>query len=188
MTQPIDPITAIPGKEEMQLRLEKVRSLIQQNELDCYVAAHTDNVYYLTNFAYIPFERPFFLIVPADGKPSLVVPLLEVDHAEQRILIDADYHTYYEYPAPSGKTFADVLQKVIPPSSLNERNNHKSSLKNTSALVTRYIVLNLAAIIPRTLTGKQKLIDNKTLKSIAEYYHDDWEKCKEYAQNSNPLS
>jgi Xaa-Pro dipeptidase len=48
-----------------------------------------------------------------EGKPGLVVPLLEVSHAEQRVLIEVDYHTYYEYPAPDGKTFIDTLQQVI---------------------------------------------------------------------------
>lgn len=113
MTNIVEPITAPPSKEELDLRMNKIRSMMAREELDFYVAAHTDNVYYLTNFAYLPFERPFFLIIPAEGKPGLIVPLLEVSHAEQRILIEVDYNTYYEYPAPPGKTFGDMLNKVI---------------------------------------------------------------------------
>jgi len=113
MTNIVEPITAPPSKEELDMRMNKIRSMMAGKELDFYVVAHTDNVYYLTNFAYLPMERPFFLIVPAEGKPVLIVPLLEVSHAEQRILIEVDYHTYYEYPAPAGKTFGDTLNKVI---------------------------------------------------------------------------
>ena len=113
MTNVVKPITVLPSKEELDLRMNRIRSMMAGNELDFYVAAHTDNVYYLTNFAYVPMERPFLLIVPAERKPTLIVPLLEVSHAEQRILIEVDYHTYYEYPAPSGKTFADTLNRVI---------------------------------------------------------------------------
>lgn len=113
MADTVKPITAPPSRDELDLRLTKVRSLMARESLDVYVAAHTDNVYYLTNFAYIPFERPFFLVVPAEGKPGLIVPQLEVSHAEQRILLDVDYHTYYEYPAPPGKTFADALIRVV---------------------------------------------------------------------------
>ncbi|MBW2180355.1 MAG: aminopeptidase P family N-terminal domain-containing protein, partial [Deltaproteobacteria bacterium] len=113
MTRIVEPITTSPSKEELDLRINKIRSMMAKEELDFYVSAHTDNVYYLTNFAYLPFERPFFLIVQAEGKPQLVVPLLEVSHAEQRILIEVDYHTYYEYPAPVGKTFGDTLNKLI---------------------------------------------------------------------------
>jgi Xaa-Pro dipeptidase len=109
----IEPVTTPPASDELKLRLDTIRAMMVDKELDYYVAGHTDNVYYLTNFAYIPFERPFFLIIPAGGEPRVVVPLLEVSHAEQRILIEVDYHTYYEYPAPPGKTFTDTLRKVI---------------------------------------------------------------------------
>ena len=42
-----------------------------------------------------------------------MVPLLEVSHAEQRVIIEVDYYTYYEYPVPPGKTFTDTLRKMI---------------------------------------------------------------------------
>jgi Xaa-Pro dipeptidase len=113
MATTVEPVTASPSRDELELRMHKVRSLMAREGLDVYVAAHTDNVYYLTNFAYVPFERPFFLVIPAEGKPALIVPLLEVSHAEQRILSDVDYHTYYEYPAPPGKTFVDALHRVV---------------------------------------------------------------------------
>jgi len=113
MPDMIEPVTSPPSKAELAMRMENVRSLMASENLDYYVAAHTDNVYYLTNFAYIPFERPFFLVVSADGRAGLVVPLLEVSHAEQRILIEVDYHRYDEYPALPGKTFADTLNRVI---------------------------------------------------------------------------
>ena len=113
MENAIEPVTTPPSSDELKLRLDTVRAMMLAEELDYYVAAHTDNVYYLTNFAYMPFERPFFLIIPMEGKPGLVVPLLEVSHAEQRVLIEVDYHTYYEYPAPAGKTFIDTLQQLI---------------------------------------------------------------------------
>jgi Xaa-Pro dipeptidase len=113
MAETIAPITEPPAKQEIEARLSKVRSLMQREELDVYVTYHTDNVYYLTNFAYIPFERPFFLVIPLDGKPILVIPGLEVSHAEDRVLLDVEYRTYYEFPAPAGQTYADVLQKAI---------------------------------------------------------------------------
>ncbi len=113
MKSTIEPITTPPANNELKLRLDTIRAMMIAKELDYYVVVHTDNVYYMTNFAYIPFERPFFLIIPAEKKPCLVVPLLEVSHAEQRMLIEVDYHTYYEYPAPPGKTFTDTLKKVI---------------------------------------------------------------------------
>ncbi|MBU2548454.1 MAG: Xaa-Pro peptidase family protein [Proteobacteria bacterium] len=113
MTHAIEPILTPPPPEEIGGRLDKVRRLMAREELDYYVAAHTDNVYYLTNFAYIPFERPFFLVIPAQGRPVLIVPLLEVSHARQRVLLDVEYQTYYEFPAPAGKDHVTALKQVI---------------------------------------------------------------------------
>jgi Xaa-Pro dipeptidase len=114
---------------------------MEREGLDWYAVAHTDNVYYLTNFAYIPFERPFFLLLPAAGKPVLVLPLLEVDHARQRVLIDVEYHAYYEYPAPPGRDYASALKEVIGP---EERVGIESSLS-----------LALREVIP----GKLRVVD-----------------------------
>lgn len=81
--------------------------------LDYCVTGHTDNVYYLTNFAYFPMERPFFLVIPIDGIPVLILPALEVSHAESRVRTRVNYRTYYEFPAPPGQTHADALKSVI---------------------------------------------------------------------------
>jgi Xaa-Pro dipeptidase len=109
-----EPVKTPPPPEEIEFRLGKVRGLMAREGLDCYVSGHTDNVYYLTNFAYIPFERPFFLVIPLEGTPVLVLPGLEVSHAESRVLLKVDYRTYYEFPAPPGRTFTDALGSVIP--------------------------------------------------------------------------
>ncbi|MBU2515859.1 Xaa-Pro peptidase family protein [bacterium] len=113
MNQIVEVISTPPTSEELESRLKKVRLKMEQEGLDYYISAHTDNVYYLTNFAYFPLERPFFLVIPKVGKLGLILPLLEISHAEQRILQEVDYHTYFEYPAPKGVTFADVLKKVV---------------------------------------------------------------------------
>jgi Xaa-Pro dipeptidase len=109
----VEPVKVPPAREELERRLGKVRGLMAREGLDCYVAGHTDNVYYLTNFAYIPFERPFFLVIPLDGTPVLILPGLEVSHAESRVLLPVEYRAYYEFPAPPGRTFADALRDVL---------------------------------------------------------------------------
>ena len=113
MAPAIDPIHTPPPPLEMQARMDKIRSLMEREGLDYYVVANTENVYYLTNFAYVPLERPFFLVIPAREKPLLVVPLLEESHARQRVLADVDYRTYYEFPSPAGQGYASVLEDVI---------------------------------------------------------------------------
>ena len=109
----ITEIKTPPTKKELADRLEKVRLLMEQESLDYYLAAQTENVYYLTNFAYYPMERPFFLLIPIKGRPTLVLPRLEVSHARDRVLADVDYRTYAEYPAPKGETHLDVLNDLM---------------------------------------------------------------------------
>ena len=118
MSVEITPITAKPTREELQSRINAVRSLMAVENLDYYICANTENVYYLTNFAYIPFERPFFLIIPAARDLLMIAPGLEISHAKDRVLIDVEYHTYYEYPAPQGITYVDTLRKLIPSESI----------------------------------------------------------------------
>ncbi|MBI9074621.1 MAG: aminopeptidase P family protein [Desulfatibacillum sp.] len=125
MTEIIAPITASPSLEEIRTRLCRVRQSMEQAGLEYYAVAHTDNVYYLTNFSYIPFERPFFLIITLDGPLVMVLPGLELSHAEDRVIPEVTYKTYYEFPAPSGQGFVDALQEVIP---ANARVGIESSL------------------------------------------------------------
>jgi Xaa-Pro dipeptidase len=114
MSLKITHIKEKPDGKELQSRIDSLRLRMISEGLDYYVCANTENVYYLTNFSYIPFERPFFLVIPAAGKPAMVTPGLEISHAQDRVLLDVEYHTYYEFPAPDGRTYVDALKKIIP--------------------------------------------------------------------------
>jgi Xaa-Pro dipeptidase len=70
-------------------------------------------VLYYTGFAFVPTERPIAFVLGADGTRALVVPRLEVEHAESRSTLDRVDH-YLEYPGDPraedvlAKTFADM--------------------------------------------------------------------------------
>jgi Xaa-Pro aminopeptidase len=85
---------------------------LRQNGLDAYIVSTEDNIWYLTNLVYKPEERPFFVVVPVDGKPTIVVPALEERHLGTPP-IDSFVVAYREFPAPTGKGWADVLRKTI---------------------------------------------------------------------------
>jgi len=34
-------------------------------------------------------------------------------HEKDRVLLEIEYKTYYEYPAPAGRTYVNALQDVI---------------------------------------------------------------------------
>jgi Xaa-Pro dipeptidase len=107
------PITSPPDSEELFGRLERVRELMREKGLDYYVSFDPVNIYYLTNFANFVHERPFILIIPVDGTPKMVCPLLETIHVKTRARCDLEYVTYYEFPAPKGKNWFDLYRPLI---------------------------------------------------------------------------
>jgi Xaa-Pro dipeptidase len=70
-------------------------------------------VLYYAGFAFVPTERPIALVLAADGTRALVVPRLEVEHAEAKSTLDRVEH-YAEYPGDLraetvlGKTLSDL--------------------------------------------------------------------------------
>jgi Xaa-Pro dipeptidase len=107
------PITTPPDKDELAGRLAKVRARMEKNSLDYYVSFDPVNIYYLTNFANNVHERPFILIIPSKGTPTMVCPLLESSHVKTRARCDLEYATYYEFPAPQGQNWFDVYRPLI---------------------------------------------------------------------------
>ena len=54
-------------------------------------------VLYYSGFAFVPTERPIAFVLGSDGTRALVVPRLELEHAESRSTFDRVDH-YLEYP------------------------------------------------------------------------------------------
>jgi Xaa-Pro dipeptidase len=67
-------------------------------------------VLYYSGFAFVPTERPIALVLGDDGTRALVVPRLELEHAESRSALDRVEH-YLEYPGDPRAE--DVLAKTI---------------------------------------------------------------------------
>jgi Xaa-Pro dipeptidase len=113
MTRP-PPISTPPTPAEMAKRLARVRELMDARQLDVYVAASPDNVFYLTNFANFVHERPFILVIHRTGAPRFVVPRLEMPHVHTRAVGEVELIEYPEFPAPAGRGWDDQLRALIP--------------------------------------------------------------------------
>lgn len=110
----IQPISSPPTRDEMALRLEKVREQMARHNLDYYVSECPDNIFYMTNFANFVHERPFVLVVPKSGNLRFVVPKLEIPHVLCRAVGPIDLVSYFEFPAPVGETWADRFKELMP--------------------------------------------------------------------------
>jgi Xaa-Pro dipeptidase len=83
---------------------------IRSTDLTHFVATTTDNIFYLTGATFEPMERPFFLIIGADGSRRMLVPAMERDHMGKAWGIEARcVFTYREFPAPTGQGWAEKL-------------------------------------------------------------------------------
>jgi len=101
----------MPDKQ-LSARIDSMKDELRQNGLDAYIVSTEENIWYLTNLVYKPEERPFFVVVPVEGKPTIVVPALEERHLGKPP-IDSFVVAYREFPAPTGKGWTDVLKKTI---------------------------------------------------------------------------
>ncbi|MFX1573193.1 MAG: M24 family metallopeptidase [Promethearchaeota archaeon] len=113
MVTQIKPIKTPPNMDELANRLEKVRNLMKKENLDYFISFDPVNIYYLTNFAFYVHERPFILIIPTEGLPIMLIPLLEKGHFESRARCKLEFAIYYEFPARNGENWYDHYQKFI---------------------------------------------------------------------------
>ncbi|MFX1316221.1 MAG: M24 family metallopeptidase [Promethearchaeota archaeon] len=113
MSTKIKAISSPPSREELSNRLERVRKKMEEQDLDYYVSFDPVNIYYLTNFAFYIHERPFILVIPIEGLPRMLIPLLEKGHFEERVRCEIDTLTYYEFPGRDGENWYDLYQQLI---------------------------------------------------------------------------
>ncbi len=84
---------------EYKRRTALVLNSMKEKGLDAFIFWNSTSVLYLTGFAFIPTERPVGLIVGKDGKKTIYVPRLEVEHAGGIPEIN-DVKHYDEYIGP----------------------------------------------------------------------------------------
>ncbi|RNB91370.1 aminopeptidase P family protein [Brevibacillus fluminis] len=67
----------------MNGRLQELYSFLESNELDAMVITQPKHIYYLTGFLNDPHERFMGLVLRKGEEPFLVVPLLDLERAQQ---------------------------------------------------------------------------------------------------------
>jgi Xaa-Pro dipeptidase len=83
--------------DEHRGRCEQLLERARADGLAGFVLFDPYYVLYYAGFAFAPTERPIAFVVNADGERALVVPRLEVEHAEAKATFDRVEH-YLEYP------------------------------------------------------------------------------------------
>ena len=84
-------------RAEFNGRIQQLLEHIRQQRLTGAVLFDSTNILYFTGFAFIPTERPIAFVLSADGERAMLVPRLEVEHAQTEAELDRVAH-YLEYP------------------------------------------------------------------------------------------
>lgn len=83
--------------QEYRRRTGFVTARMAEKGLDAFLFWNNTSVLYLSGFSFIPTERPVCMIVDKQGKKSMFVPRLEVEHALASSEV-AEVKSYTEYP------------------------------------------------------------------------------------------
>jgi len=82
-------------------RLQRLRSALAAQKLDCVAAIAGPNLYYLTGLSYHLSERPTVGFFPAEGEPVFVVGKLEESKTREGLPFAATVFTYTDADGPA---------------------------------------------------------------------------------------
>jgi len=102
------------SEAEYKRRIERVRKVLMNRELDALYLTNGTNMFYLTGYSFISTERPAALIIPVDGKITFMGPLLEKNHVSLKTRIIEDVKAYPDYPGEKHpiEHFAEFLKEM----------------------------------------------------------------------------
>jgi Xaa-Pro aminopeptidase len=83
--------------EEFAARRAAFAATLEQRDLDGAVLFDPQYVHYFSGFFFIPTERPIAFALAADGRGGMLVPRLELEHAQANTAVQEVAH-YDEYP------------------------------------------------------------------------------------------
>jgi Xaa-Pro aminopeptidase len=95
---------------EFKQRAEQLRQFVLASDLRGVVLFDSINILYFSGFAFMPTERLIACVVNADGERALIVPRLELEHAQTEAEVDHVAH-YLEYPGDAHPTA--VLKQLL---------------------------------------------------------------------------
>ena len=105
MVDDVKPIT----DEERMARIEKARSLMDENGIDAVFIEPGSSLYYYTGVRWSNSERMFGFVLPCKGEPAYVCPQFEEERARELTRFSNDIRTWEEDESPY-KVVAQILR------------------------------------------------------------------------------
>ncbi|KYK38945.1 MAG: aminopeptidase P family protein [Theionarchaea archaeon] len=80
--------------EFFQKKQTQIQEFLHEEKLDAVLLFDPANIAYCTGFFYLQTERPLAAVIPHEGNPLLLIPLLEIDHVPDNVEVES----YFDYP------------------------------------------------------------------------------------------
>ncbi|WP_253721170.1 M24 family metallopeptidase [Brevibacillus brevis] len=139
-----------------QERISKLHTFLTEQELNAVLITSPKHVYYLTGFFTDPHERFMGLVIPAEGKPSLIVPALDREAASGASFVQ-DIHTHTDIQNPY-----EILKQVLP------ANLAKLGIEKSHMTVERYEALGQVVLASSYVDVEEPLREMRLIKSADE--------------------
>src|SRR5687767_9042642 len=110
MTAGIQPIT----DEERLGRIDKARRLMRENRIDAVFLEPGTSMRYFVNVSWGTSERPFGVIIPANGEIAYIAPGFEEARARELIRFSKDVRVWQEDESPYKLIVDFVRERGMP--------------------------------------------------------------------------
>lgn len=80
--------------EFFQKKQTQIQEFLHEEKLDAVLLFDPANIAYCTGFFHLQTERPLAAVIPQEGNPLLLIPLLEIDHVPDNVEVES----YFDYP------------------------------------------------------------------------------------------
>jgi Xaa-Pro dipeptidase len=110
MTAGIKPIT----DEERLARIEKARRLMRENKIDAVFLESGTSMRYFVNVTWGLSERPFGVVIPANGEIAYISPGFEEARARELIKFSKDVRVWQEHESPYKLIVDFVRERGMP--------------------------------------------------------------------------
>ena len=141
---------------------DQIQKYLQTKEMDALLLFDPANIAYSTGFFHLQTERPLAAVIPQEGNPLLLIPLLEIDRVPEY----AETELYFDYP---GK----VNRIGWIRSQLEKRSLTKIGIESSISISTYEILSDLDVHRTTVITDMRQIKDAEEIALI--------EKAAEYA-------
>ena len=145
--------------EEISRRLDIVRREITDRGLDAAVFASPENVFYLTGLDHWGYCAPHLLIVPVEGRPTLVTRAMERVTIENHVR-SADFRGHSD-----SETAADLAARILAEQGLSSK---RLGLEFWTAGLSHGLARRLEALVETEWSDVSNLVDRLRLVKSAE--------------------